>query len=211
VAFVNAAAAATSPVVATAPVVPPPATPVKTAPVKTTPVKKPSAPVKTITLVKSLASPVLTPIAAVPVVVAMQSSSDPAVQQIFVAVQNVATETAPIALTNEAMPTAASVASTNIATTAVPTVPSIGTTAATAPLATQSNIVQRILSDPKAMANDFYLFLMVLFLVALVLNIFINIRVQFPRLIAGGLLVIVVAGLCIMLNQDIGLLHAVII
>ena len=52
---------------------------------------------------------------------------------------------------------------------------------------------------------------MVLFLIALMLNIFINIRVQYPKLIAGGLLVIVVAGLCIMLNQNIGFLHTVIL
>jgi hypothetical protein len=52
---------------------------------------------------------------------------------------------------------------------------------------------------------------MILFLIALTLNIFINIRVQYPKLIAGGLLVIVVVGLCIMLNQNIGFLHTVIL
>ena len=52
---------------------------------------------------------------------------------------------------------------------------------------------------------------MVLFAIALTLNIFVNIRVQYPRLIAGGLLVIVVAGLCVMLNQNIGFLHVIVL
>jgi len=196
VAFVNAAAAAeTVPVVATTPITKAatPAKTTKTTPAKTVAVKKSATPAKTVA------------VATVPVVVAMQSSSDPSVQQMFVAVSNVATATAPVAATVSAA------APATVTSTAVPAAPSIGTTAATAPLASQSNIVQKLLSDPKTLANDFYFFVMVLFLVALILNIFINIRVQHPRLIAGGLLVIVVAGLCVMLNQDIGLLHAVII
>lgn len=75
----------------------------------------------------------------------------------------------------------------------------------------QSNWAQMAFSDPKRVANDFYLFLMVLFSVALVLNIFIKIRIQYPRLIASGLAVIIISGLCIMLNQNIGLLHAAIL
>ncbi len=137
----------------------------------------------------------------VPVVVAMQSSSAPAMQQTFIAVQGAATQTVPV--TQETP-----VPTTVLATTSAP---SVGTTAATAPLPAQSNIIQQLFSDPKALANDFYLFVMILFLIALTLNIFINIRVQYPKLIAGGLLVIVVAGLCIMLNQNIGFLHTVIL
>jgi hypothetical protein len=133
------------------------------------------------------------PVATVPVVVAMQSSSDANVQQDFVAVKSASAEATP------AQPTSS-------------TAPSVGTTAASAPApAAQSNLIQTIFSDPKTVANDFYLFLMAVFLLALVLNIFINIRVQYPRLIAGGLLVIVVAGLCIILNQNIGFLHTVIL
>jgi hypothetical protein len=132
----------------------------------------------------------------VPVVVAMQSSSAPAAQQASIAVQGEATQTIPAPQTNVVVATSA---------------PSVGTTAATTPLAAQSNIIQQLLSNPKAMANNFYFFVMVLFLIAVVLNIFINVRVQYPRLIAGGLLVIVVAGLCVMLNQNIGFLHTVIL
>ncbi len=164
VAFVNAASAATAPA----------ATPTKVA---TAPTKTPAP------------KPVPKPVATVPVVVAMQSSSAPAAQQTFIAVQAVATATVPATATS----------------------PSIGTTGAASPLAAQSNAIQQVLSDPKALANDFYIFVMALFLIALVLNIFINIRVQYPKLIAGGLLVIVVAGLCIMLNQNIGFIHTIIL
>jgi hypothetical protein len=180
--FVDTASAATTPVVATAPVV---ATP------KVTPVVQ--LPAKTVAA-KPVTVPRVTP--TVPVVVAMQSSSAPAMQQTFIAVQGGATQTVP------AVPTMVP------ATTSAP---SVGATAATTPLPAQSNIVQQLLSDPKSLANDFYLFVMVLFLIALALNIFINIRVQYPKLIAGGLLIIVTAGLCIMLNQNIGFLHTVIL
>ena len=141
---------------------------------------------KSATPAKKAISTTVQPVAAVPVVVAIQSSSAPAMQQTFIAVKGTATQT-------------------------LPATASVGATAATAPLAVQSNFFERMISDPKALANDFYLFVAVLFLLALVLNIFVNIRVQYPRLIAGGLLVIVVAGLCIMLNQNIGFLHTIIL
>jgi hypothetical protein len=174
VAFVDTASAATVPVTTSTPVVQPPA---KTVAIKPATIHK-TAPAPTI-----------------PVVVAMQSSSAPAMQQTFIAVQGAATQTVSVA------PTAAPATSSS---------PSVGI-AATTPLPAQSNIVQQLLSDPKALANDFYLFVMVLFLIALTLNIFIHIRVQYPKLIAGGILVIVVAGLCIMLNQNIGFLHTAIL
>lgn len=159
--FVDTANAATTPVATK-----------NATPAKTAPSKKP---------------PTTTP---VPAVVAMQSSSAAAFQQTFIAVQNTATQTVPVA---------------------APVAASVGVTAATAPLPAQSNLIQQLFSDPKSLANDFYFFLMILFLLALVLNIFINIRVQYPRLIAGGILVIVVAGLCVMLNQNIGFLHTVVL
>jgi hypothetical protein len=171
VAFVDTASAATTPAATPTP-----------APATTT--TKPSTP--TVTKKPAVKT---TPVAAIPVVVAMQSSSAPAMQQTFIAVQNVATQTVPTAAT----------------------APSVGVTAAAAPLPDQSNLIQTLFSDPKTMANDFYLFLMILFVIALVLNIFVNIRVQYPRLILGGVLVIVVAGLCIILNQNIGFLHTTII
>jgi hypothetical protein len=189
--FVDTASAATAPAAAVVVTPVPVATP---APVVKPPAKTVAA--KPATIPKVTPTPAPVAVATVPVVVAMQSSSAPAMQQMFIAVQGAATQTVP------AVPT------TVPATTSAP---SVGTTAATAPLPAQSNIIQQLLSDPKALANDFYLFVMILFFIALTLNIFINIRVQYPKLIAGGLLVIVVAGLCIMLNQNIGFLHTVIL
>jgi uncharacterized protein YkwD len=167
VAFVDTASAAT--------------TPVAVASATTAVSKKVATPVKK--------KPATTVAATIPAVVASQSSSDPSVQQTFIAVEGAATTTA----------------------LASATAPSVGVTAATTPLPAQSGLIQRIFSNPKTLANDFYIFVMVLFFIALVLNIFINIRVQYPKLIAGGLLVIVVAGLCIMLNQNIGFLHTIIL
>ncbi len=129
------------------------------------------------------------PIAAVPTVVAMQDSQTTSSEQSFVAVRGASAQT------DQPTPVPA---------TATPV------QASPAPVA-QSNVVQQLLSNPKALANGFYLFLMVLFLIAIALNTFINIRVQYPRLILGGLVVIVVAGLCIVLNQNIGFLHATVI
>ncbi|HVM76857.1 MAG TPA: CAP domain-containing protein [Candidatus Paceibacterota bacterium] len=71
-----------------------------------------------------------------------------------------------------------------------------------APTVRQSNIFQEALADPRKLANDVYLVLMGIFFVALMLNIFIKIRIQYPKLIIGGILVIVVAGLAVMLNQS---------
>jgi hypothetical protein len=165
---------------------------VDTASAATVPAAVAATPAKTTprAVTKKLAAAPSQP-ATVPVVVAMQSSSASAIQQTFIAVQGAGagTQAAPVN----------------------PATPSVGTTAAASPLAAQGNMLQQVFSDPKALANDFYLFVMILFLIALALNIFINIRVQYPRLIAGGLLVIVVAGLCIMLNQNIGFLHTVVL
>jgi hypothetical protein len=85
-----------------------------------------------------------------------------------------------------------------------------GQAAPTASLA-QSNIVQLAFSDPKAMADDFYFIIIIIFGIALILNIFIKIRVQHPQVIASGMLVIVVVGLFIILNQNIGLLHVAVL
>jgi len=145
------------------------------------------APIATPPVKKPVAKPAPVSVTPVPVIVAMQSSSAPGAQQTFIAVQN------------------------GTATQTVPTAASVGVTAADTPLPAQSNVIQQILSDPKALANDFYIFVMVLFFIALTLNIFVNIRVQYPRLIAGGLLVIVVAGLCVVLNQNIGFLHVIVL
>lgn len=153
-----------------------------------TPTAQKTAPASTPAPAKKTA-PVSTP---VPAVVAMQSSSAPGMQQSFVAVQGASTQTVPASAPLQESSTA----------------PVTGAVSAPAP---QSNLVEQLLANPKALANDFYFLVMTLFLIALVLNIFVNIRVQYPRLIAGALLVIVVAGLCVMLNQNIGFIHVAVI
>jgi len=158
------------------------------------PTTAPQAPVVTKTTTKpATAKPATTtpkPVAVVPTIVAMQSSQTTSSQQSFVAVKGASTE----------------------AVNAETQVPSQATTASAVPSApvAQSTFVQKLFSDPKALANDFYYLVMFIFFIALTLNIFVNVRVQYPRLIIGGLLVIVVAGLCVMLNQNINFLQAVI-
>lgn len=158
------------------------------APVPTPVVKTAKQPTKV--AAKPASAAVQTPVAVVPTVVAMQNNtgSNPASAQTFVAVKgaqagNGGTVTAP----NGSVTTGGQ---------------AIGLAEP------QSNWIQRLSANPKAVANGFYMFLIILFGIATVLNFFIKIRIQYPRLIAGGLIVIVISGLCIMLNQDIGLLHA---
>jgi hypothetical protein len=150
----------------------------------------------------------LKPVAVVPTVVAMNSApvNTNNSNQTFVAVKGADAQSVHAVL---ASATTTPVA-TSVIQSAQPALTPIVTANSVTPVP-QENIVQKSFSNPKMLANDFYLLLMAIFAGAIVLNVFIKIRVQYPRLIAGGLLVVVVAGLCIMLNQDIGLLHATIL
>jgi hypothetical protein len=136
----------------------------------------------------------VTPAAPAPMVIATQSSSDADSQQTFVAVSAGTQE-------GQSMPTATSAPASTVAASGDSNTASVA----------QSNIIQLAFSDPKAMTDDFYFIIMIIFAAALILNIFIKIRVQYSQLIACGALVIVVAGLFIMLNQNIGLLHVAIL
>jgi hypothetical protein len=69
----------------------------------------------------------------------------------------------------------------------------------------QANIVQQAAADPRRVVDYFFFALGILFAVALLLNIFIKIRIQYPPLILGGMLVIVLAGLFIILNHHLAL------
>jgi cobalamin biosynthesis Mg chelatase CobN len=136
----------------------------------------------------------VTPVAPAPTVIVTQSSSDANSQQTFVAVSSGTQE-------GQVTPTATSVQASTVAASGNSNTKSVA----------QSNIIQLAFSDPKAMTDDFYFIIMIIFAAALILNIFIKIRVQYSQVIASGLLVIVVAGLFVMLNQNIGLLHAVVL
>ncbi len=166
---------------------------VNTASAASIPTVAPSVPVlasakKTLPAAPSVKKSPLAPVAVVPVVVAMQDSQSTSSAQSFVAVKGASVQSGQMATATPA------VAIANVA----------------APVQ-QSNFIQKLFSNPKTVTNDFYFFLMMLFMFAIVLNVFINIRVQYPRLILGGLIVIVVAGLCIVLNQNIGFLHTTVV
>ncbi|MDE2019242.1 MAG: hypothetical protein KGJ13_02740 [Patescibacteria group bacterium] len=66
----------------------------------------------------------------------------------------------------------------------------------------QNNPVQNAVAAPHAIANDIYLFIIGLFVIALVLNIFIKIRIQYPGLIMGGVIVVALAAVFIVLNNQ---------
>jgi hypothetical protein len=158
-----------------------------------------SAPIPPVAVAaKTAAKTTVTPIAKttpVPTVVPIQTSADTDQNGASVAVKGAETQAAPAGQTSQTAPATPA--------TTIPTTPTV----APAPVAAQSSWIQQLFSDPKALANDFYFLIMILFMIALIFNIFVNIQVQYPRLIVGGMAVIVVAGLLIMLNLNIGLFH----
>jgi hypothetical protein len=80
-----------------------------------------------------------------------------------------------------------------------------------APVTSQTNIVQKAAVDPRKVVDYFYLAIASIFAIALLLNVFIKIHTQHPQLILGGMLVIMVAGLLVVLNDHIVLLHAAVL
>ena len=66
----------------------------------------------------------------------------------------------------------------------------------------QNNIVQNTVAAPHAIANNFYYFIIGLFAAALALDIFIKIRIQYPSLIMGGVIVIALAAVLMVLNSQ---------
>ena len=77
------------------------------------------------------------------------------------------------------------------------------TGAAPIAVAKQNNVIQRAAADPRHVVDYFYFALLIIFAVALALNVFIKLRVQHPQLILSGMLVIAVAGLFIALNHQV--------
>jgi hypothetical protein len=200
VAFVNTADAASAPTSA----------PIPTVAVAPTSARVPAAQNKTISKAvaisapkkstpQTISKPVSSLIPVVPTVIAMQNSTDTNSAHSFVAVRGAQVQ----AVTSTAIPT--SVVTSTGAGAVTPAASAIGLTQP------QSNWFQRLSSDPREVANDFYLLVIALFGIASLLNFFIKIRIQYPRLIASGLVVIVISGICIILNQNIGLLHAAVL
>ena len=82
---------------------------------------------------------------------------------------------------------------------------------ATAASAPQTNLVQQAVADPRQTVDYIYFVIALLFAVALALNIFVKIHIQHPQVILGGMLVILLAGLLVVLNQHFGALGVMII
>jgi hypothetical protein len=212
-AFINTAAAAT--VTNPAPVTTPAKTPSKPAPAPapkpvTTPTPKP-APAPIVFAPKPIAiAPISVPVVPVAIVVASASVENSSSQQLFVAVKGIETQTVPAAVTTTSQ--AVTVATTGgVTTTASVPVAAVTTVAPVQKPNSFESALQWLVSNPRAIANDFYLFLIALFIIASILNFFIKIRIQFPKLVLGGMTVVVIAGLCVLMNQNIGLLGAAII
>ncbi len=125
-------------------------------------------------------------------VVAPGTAASPASQPVFVAVAGAATGTAQTAPVLAAA-NAGTAASTNAA----------GNSAV--PVVRATNPIQKLAADPRRLADYIYLAIIALFSVALILNIFVKIHIQHRELIIGGMLVILVAGLFIVLNQHMAL------
>jgi len=66
----------------------------------------------------------------------------------------------------------------------------------------QNNPLQNAVAAPHSLVNDLYTLMIGLFAAALVLNIFIKIRIQYPKLIFGGVVVIALAAMLIVLNHS---------
>ncbi|HEX4104446.1 MAG TPA: CAP domain-containing protein [Candidatus Paceibacterota bacterium] len=99
-------------------------------------------------------------------------------------------------------------ATTGTAPGATPTPASAA--ALTAPVS-QANLIQTLASAPRTDVDYLYLAIAVLFGIALLINVFIKIRVQYPSLIFGGMLVILIAGMLIVLNQHLMLSGATVL
>ncbi len=75
----------------------------------------------------------------------------------------------------------------------------------------QANIVQRAAANPRRTIDYFYLAVVLIFAAALVLNVFIKIHIQHSQVILGGMLVILIVGLLIVLNQHFAYTGVIII
>ena len=152
-----------------------------------TPVPAPTVTSKPVAKVPS--KPVQHPVPPVPVIVASSALSNSSSQESFVAVKGAEIQSA----------------SSGIAQTSPAAV--VRSDESVAP---QSNPVQEAAASPRQLGNDFYLFLIIVIGIALLLNIFIEVRIQYPQLIFGGVSAIAVAALFVVLNQHLLLAHGVV-
>jgi hypothetical protein len=72
------------------------------------------------------------------------------------------------------------------------------------PQTQSANLIQKAFADPRHTIAYFYLAIILVFAAALLVNVFVKIRIQHPQVILGGMLVVLIAGLFIVLNQHFG-------
>ena len=129
----------------------------------------------------------------IPTIVATSGSQTATSNQTFVAVKGASTQTVPVAGVS-------TTAQNTSGTATAPAAPSAPIAAAIGTVVPQSNPIQKAASNPRAIVDDIYIFIIALFALALGINLFVKIRIQHPQLIFGGMLVILIAGLLIVLN-----------
>jgi hypothetical protein len=157
-----------------------------------------------------------------PTTIATSESRTSSSGQMFVAVKGASTKavSAVPAVTRSAPKAKAVSVSSNVPATSVAsvtssgpgTVPSgaisiISIVTSSASAATESimktNVVQQAIANPRSAVNSIYLLMALVFAFALLLNIFVKIRIQHPDIIMGGVIAISLAGMFIVLNQHI--------
>ncbi len=138
-----------------------------------------------------------TPATPAPIAVTVVPTSDSS----FVAVKGAETQVKP----SQAVPAGTGSATTSQGMpTASALVPQAIMPAQTPAPAPSTNLVQRAFVDPRHTIDYFYLAIILFFAAALLVNIFVKINIQHPQVIMGGMLVVLIAGLFIVLNQHFG-------
>lgn len=79
------------------------------------------------------------------------------------------------------------------------------------PAASRAASLEKIISQPKTNATFIYIALGLLMIVSLLLTIFIKIKIQYPRLIKNGMLLLILIGVILAINQLITLYHSQIV
>lgn len=128
-----------------------------------------------------------------PAVVAVSSAGQPSSQADAVAIQGAATTAASEVTSTANSPAAAPSPVAQNSAAATPNDASLP----------QANLVQTFAANPRAALDDFYLLILIFFAGALMINVFVKVRIQYPNLILGGLVTVSLVGIFILLNQQL--------
>ena len=77
-----------------------------------------------------------------------------------------------------------------------------------APVPPQSTFLEKLAVSQKTVTNYAFIFVSVIVLLALVLNTIIKIRIQHPRLVLNGFLMLLIIGAVLAINQHLTLYNA---